>query len=227
MQTNQKAEVIPMRQDPGDKLRYPDLKARIEGALERHPRAPSEHGRLAWIAREFKTRFDVIVTRETVRRWVAGEAEPRHERREQLSQILGVTSTWLMTGYDPVADAKTNRTQGENAAADIVAGLLKLNGWTVSRPDAAKADIRAGRDGRHYDFAVFAAVKTITGEYHSSLTSAENTVTLVLLPVGPFAFDIVEVRGDVSGKVTITKSGDGYVSDTAKVIPITDLAGPI
>ena len=212
----------------GEVIRHPDLASRIQRAIEQHPTAPSEHGRLAWLVREFKTRFGIEMAREQARKWVMGVSEPRPERRDQLAEILGVTTTWLMTGYDPTRSAQTTRALNENAAADIVAGLLKMNGWSVSVPDSRKVDLRASLRGRHYDIEVVRALPTNDDTFKVQLPKdTSGAVILALVARGGFDFDLVEVRGDAGAGVILKSNDGGYSATGGEVFLIDDLAKPI
>lgn len=209
-------------------IRHPEMAARIEKAMDNNPHAPAARGRLAWVVREFKTRFNVDVTREAVRRWTTGMTAPRGETREQLAQVLGVNSTWMMTGYDPTGALSTTRATTENAAADVLAGLLKMSGWGVAVPDSRRVDIRASLGGRHYDFEVKAALPQGEGAFlYQVPRDTDGLVLLALVRKEAFGFDLLEVRGEPGAKVAIQKVGDGYRADGAEVVQIHDLSRPI
>jgi hypothetical protein len=208
-------------------VRHPELAARIQRALDIHPRAPNGRGQYAWLVREFKTRYDIEVTREGVRRWVIGEVEPRSERREQLAEILDVSVAWLMSGYDPTLTPKVSRSSQENPAADIVAGLLKLNGWVAAMPDSRRADIQANLRGRRYEFEVKSIPAERQAAFDVSVADVGDVVTLALIERDGFSFDLIEVRGEPGATVKVHKKADGYAATGGEVIRITDLKRPI
>jgi transcriptional regulator with XRE-family HTH domain len=76
-----------------------NFRARLLEACERHSGCPDlHHGRQVWLRRELAKR-GVIVSVETVRKWLAGESQPRETRAKALADVLEVDFGWLIVGF--------------------------------------------------------------------------------------------------------------------------------
>lgn len=208
-------------------IRHPEMARRIQLAIAQHPRIPSEHGRLAYIQREWKTRFDEEISREQVRRWVAGITEPRPDGRSKLAEILGVTVEWLMSGVGGPDEGRPALV--ENAAAELVMGAMRMNGWDV-RPDRRKEiDFVARFRGRSYAVQVKVARPDDQGAAQVKMPAdAEGKLILIVIPKGGVAYDLFEVRGAAGSTVRIQLGGDEVQhSGGAEVVRIEHLDRPL
>lgn len=210
-----------------NEIRHPEQARRLKLAIEQHPRIPSEHGRLAYIQREWKTRFDEEISREQVRRWVEGITEPRPDGRAKLAEILGVTVEWLMSGVGGPDEGRPALV--ENAAAELVMGAMRMNGWEV-RPDRRKEiDFIAKFRGRSYAVEVKVARPDDAGVAQVKMPAdAEGKLVLVVIPKGGVAYDLLEVRGPASATVRL-ELGDGEIQHSAgaEVLRIEHLDRPL
>ncbi len=119
------------------KPHHEEFARRFELAADANPSVPPLHyGRLNWFVDELKKRFDTSIKKETVRKWFAGEAMPRHEKLVQLAQILAVDPAWLSLGTDPEVPEKERKLR--NAAADgivnVLAGYVAMSGGHPAFP---------------------------------------------------------------------------------------------
>ncbi|MCB8839490.1 hypothetical protein [Aurantimonas sp. VKM B-3413] len=95
---------------------------------------PLNRGRLAWISEQLQKRYGASVSNEGVRRWLAGEGRPRADKNKMIAEILKVDPAWLMLGSSPeTAHKVVGATQ--NAAVNLLSGMLLAQGVTVATPD--------------------------------------------------------------------------------------------
>lgn len=76
---------------------------RLDKALTAHPRSPAGYGRNTWLIRELAHQ-NVVVSNETIRKWLTGEAMPRRDKMAALAKTLRVDETWLAMGAQPASD---------------------------------------------------------------------------------------------------------------------------
>lgn len=79
------------------------FKARLLEACDSAGVPDLHQGRLRWIRDEMGRRFNEPVTLEGVRKWLSGEAFPRHGKLTMLASILGVEPGWLSSGSPAIA----------------------------------------------------------------------------------------------------------------------------
>lgn len=120
---------------------FGDRMVRICDADQMIPSA--NYGRYAWIADQFKKRFDVEVSRETVRRWAAGESFPRPKMMDHLAEVLRTSRAWLAYGRKPDLSEKEKRqrTLSEVASTNLVSGFIQMNGGSCALPDDGESDL--------------------------------------------------------------------------------------
>lgn len=141
---------------------------RLDTACDANAHCPAmHHGRLTWIQRELQSRYDVSVSVETVRKWCAGESQPRPDKTAMLAEILQVDVAWLQLGIDP--DIPVRERKVRNAVADgavnLIAGLIRMDGGQPAFPnDGGTVDLHAIIQGAKYDFHI--ATADATGKFH-------------------------------------------------------------
>lgn len=123
------------REYPSDK----ELAKRMQAALDRAPHVPvRKHGRLTWVSREL-TRRGTKVTVETVRKWMAGEAQPRGANLDAVAALFDVDPGWLALGTAPAGSKREQSAAAISVtgAVHYVTGRMMLEGMTVALPDGA------------------------------------------------------------------------------------------
>lgn len=113
----------------------PDFAKRFNQACDNNDLCPPyNYGRLQWMADQLQSRFKVVVSKESVRRWASGEGRPRPDKGKMIAEILKVDESWLLLGIQPEGDRKTvGATQ--NAAVNLLSGMLLAREVTVAIPD--------------------------------------------------------------------------------------------
>lgn len=195
------------------------LSDRINATLDAHPHAPPrEWGRLSWLSRQFKDRFDVPVTKEAARKWLEGLSEPRASKRAQLAQILNVNETWLMTGHDPSAQSDGSALEkafSENAAAQLVAAHIAMAGGKVKFAPGGKnsPDVVALIKGVRYEFEIKVGRKGPDGWKVRVPKEREGQIALAVLPLDGFGIDIVEIDGKSGEEMVIQEKAGAYTAN--------------
>lgn len=114
-------------------------------------------GRLKWVVDQFDEKFGDRITTETVRKWKDGLTKPRQEKLQKLAVILDVDPTWLYLGTQPEVTPRQQvaRNASVNGAANVVAGMIELDGGRPAFPDNGNpADLTAIIKGALYNFRV-------------------------------------------------------------------------
>lgn len=120
-----------------------DLSDRITKACDGNAYCPPKHqGRYGWIRNELKSLNGTEVTIETVRKWIQGEARPRHDKLASLAQILGVDEGWLAYGADnPTPRERAAHNAAVDGAVNLVAGLIQMDGGAAAFPEDDKTGV--------------------------------------------------------------------------------------
>lgn len=191
---------------------HEDFAKRFIIACDNNPNVPEKHfGRLTWIANEFKKRYDVDVTSETVRKWNVGISRPHpHQKMIQLAEILRCELAWLSTGISEGVDQKQNkfRHQVADGAVNVIAGLVQMAG---SHPAFPTPEDQYAVDN-HID--LYAIIRGIQHAFHIVVgerskddvtfiipVEVKNAIVLGLIPEGGVKFSIVQIDGDSLDKV--------------------------
>ena len=75
---------------------YPIFSERLLSACDRNPVIPAHnHGRLGWISEKIQEESGISVTKETVRKWLAGIAQPRQRTLVCLAKVVDAVPAWL------------------------------------------------------------------------------------------------------------------------------------
>jgi transcriptional regulator with XRE-family HTH domain len=132
-----------------DRVNKDNFPQRLTAMIETHPECPQgTYGRLPFILAQLAKVTSNIVSPETVRKWLAGEAHPRRERVIALAEAFGADPAWLEHGYEKEArDAAA--TPDMSSEMMYVLGALELSGVSVAFAGAGDGyDLRAIA-GRH------------------------------------------------------------------------------
>lgn len=182
---------------PPRKIRSPEFAKRLESACDGNGLCPPMHkGRLTWVQRELSSRFKEDVSVETVRKWFAGEAQPRRDKTVMLAELLQVDVTWLEMGID--LDLAPRERKIRNATADgvvnLVAGLIQMDGGHPAFPDSAgPVDLHAIIRGAKYDLRIAAANEA--GVFHVPV-DYEGCIVLGVVKHG-FSVEIYEIGDEM------------------------------
>lgn len=175
----------------GKIIRDPAFAARLEQACDGNPHVPPmNYGRLTWIRGELSKRFQVDISLETVRKWVAGEAKPKQVRMSRLAQLLQVDEAWLSIGIEPDMKLRDRRARNAvaNGAINVLAGFVQMGGGAPAFPE--DSDVRANRD--HVD--LYAVIKGASYAFHVSLaTSTDDTTFRFSVPLSHESLLVVGV----------------------------------
>lgn len=208
-----------MSETPPQKvLKAADFAVRLAKAADASPHIPLVNfGRLRWVVDQFKTRFDVSITNETVRKWFAGEAMPRMEMTRYLAQLFEVDEAWLMLGQTPnvTPAARKIRDAQVDGVVNVVAGIIQMQGGHPAFPEDGdeQIDLFAIIKGAQYSFKV-ALAEQRDGALHFTLPAKTDKVVVIgaVMHEG-FRFDFYEIPGDVV-EAKGSRRG-GYVELTA------------
>jgi transcriptional regulator with XRE-family HTH domain len=135
---------------------------RLTAMIETHPECPQgTYGRLPFILAQLAKVTSDVVSPETVRKWLAGEAHPRRERVIALAEAFGADPAWLEHGYE--REARTTK-ECDSVPGEVmyVLGALELSGASVAFGGAgAGYDLRAVSGRNSVDLMI------LRGDYQS------------------------------------------------------------
>lgn len=117
---------------------------RLRSALEQHPACPPQlHGRQTWLRDHLEEDERIVVSLNTINKWLKGKSEPRREKVRVLSEVLRVDEAWLWTGRVAGADrVPTNAPAMSTHSAKLaLAGLIGMSGGAVSFPKDNTSDV--------------------------------------------------------------------------------------
>lgn len=229
MSATKRADRVASGKTDYGRVKDPDFARRIQRVMDSNPDIPPpNYGRLPWFVRAFDNKFGVIVTPETVRKWIEGISVPRMENRKMLAEILGVDEGWLVAGGDVSVDRKERRLRNAevDGAVNLVAGLIQMDGGNPAFPGGSPrntardgVDLYAVIRGAHYAFNVTTAIPTDDEQWRIPVPLArEDLMVLAIVRTGSFAFDILEIDEDAiahgafaSGAVVVPARKEGGV----------------
>jgi len=211
-------------------VREPEFAKRINEACDNHPDCPPLHyGRLTWLVNSFKTKFNVEITSETARKWIAGEVRPRPNSIALLAQLLEVDLAWLAVGSGSEVTREESKVRNAMAggAVNLVAGMIEMDGGHPAFPDpkdarAKNADLFAIIKGAQFSFKVTVGHPDGGKSWQFAIPNSYRDVfVLGLVRNGPFQWDILELDAETITKnrqskgghvvVTVDKRGSAYV----------------
>jgi hypothetical protein len=183
---------------------HEDFAKRFVIACDDNPNVPEMNfGRLTWIATEFKKRFNVDVTSETVRKWKMGISRPHpHQKMVQLAEILRCEVAWLATGVSDGVDKKQAkvRHQVADGAVNVIAGLVQMAGSHPAFPLPEDQfavenhiDLYAIIRGVQHAFHI-ATGEPVDGDVQFLIPiEVKNAIVLGIIPEGGLKFSIVQI----------------------------------
>lgn len=198
-----------------------DFARRLEIACDNSDHVPDHNfGRQTYIATELHKRFDVKVSRETARKWFAGEARPRPDKMRALAALLKVDEAWLALGMR--ADAQTGghhkpRSSITDGVVHLVIGMLSLNGASCAFPEqhdprAKNLHFYAIIAGRLAGVYVSLGEQVRNGFKFTIPEDCENTLVVGVIKRSPLQFDLYHLKS-----ATVLKAGarrDGVIELT-------------
>lgn len=211
------------------KILHPDFAERFQLACEGNPHVPPQHyGRLGWIVKEMKSRFDIKTTPETVRRWSSGEARPRTDKLRALAQLLQVDQAWLALGQQPTDTPKERRLRDaeRDGAVNLLAGAIRMCGGNPAFPtdDDTQAkenltDLFAIIKGAQY--AIHVTTPVIEGDKMTFAipVKARNSLALAVVMEPRLQFSFYELPWDQVEELGQMKSGNYHLE-----VPVSQLA---
>jgi transcriptional regulator with XRE-family HTH domain len=187
-------------------IRDPAFAKRLTQIVDNSPVVPAYNfGRLSWICDQFKERFNVSVSNESVRKWFSGEARPRPDKMRQLAEILRCDEAYLSLGKNPEMDlaAKQKHTRAVDGAVHILAGLINLSGHGVAfsdedDPRVHDIDLYSIIGGKKRSFKAMLARDM--GDWKYKFTSSPNpagVTNVVVVRTSPLRFDLLIVPPEV------------------------------
>ncbi|QXN71945.1 helix-turn-helix DNA binding domain protein [Rhodobacter phage RcPescado] len=206
---------------------HEDFARRFALACDDNPNVPEMNfGRLTWIANEFKKRFDVDVTSETVRKWNNGLSRPHpYKKMVQLAELLRCDVAWLATGASEGVDKKQNKVRHDVAdgSVNLIAGLVQMAGShpAFPREDDAFAvenhiDLYAIIRGVQHAFHIVVGEVKDDGVQFFVPVEVRNAIVLGIVPEGGIKFSVVRIDLDSADKVG-TRRGNMLV------VPLKDV----
>lgn len=150
-----------------------DFAKRLATACENHPLAPPFHGRQVWLARRLEEQYAIKVSRESVRKWFAGESVPRRGVLSAIANALDVDEVWLSLGVVPdlTPTEKRKHDATVNGGINLVAGFMQLSGSQISFPES---------DNDTFD--IFSIVKGKRRTFVVRLIKKENITSEIVIP---------------------------------------------
>lgn len=191
---------------------------RFNTACEGNPNVPEPYrGRLNWFVTQFDEKFGIVVTDETIRKWLAGLSRPHHSKMVALAEILRVDVAWLATGESNGVTKKQAmiRNQLASGSVNLVAGLIQMGGGHPAFP--AEGD--QGAEDNHVD--LYAIIRGVSKTYHIAAgeiaangeiefaipIQTGNATIIGVVPMGGLKYNIVEID-KASVEQQGTRSGD-------------------
>lgn len=178
--------------------------SRLNQACDEHPEIPPiNQGRLVFLQKALAAKLGKKVSPETVSRWLRGENVARQKNLDALSEILGVTPSWLQYGLNADTVAAPNRRTLARASGvtHILAGIAGMDGAGVAYPAEVKGgrsaiDLHLTIEGALYNVKVLLVEELKDGTLAFETPPREPDVILIgVLREGPgFSFKLFEIR---------------------------------
>jgi hypothetical protein len=185
---------------------HKDFAKRLVQACDGNANVPlPNHGRLRWFVDQLDEQFGIKSTPETIRKWMAGEALPRHKSIHALAQTLKVDEAWLSIGKAPELDERQQKLRNAQAdgAVNVVTGFIQMGGGHPAFPEEKDQrardehiDIYAIIKGAQYAFHIAVATQEESGWRFAIPIGAENTVIIGLIRTGPLSVDLLELDSE-------------------------------
>lgn len=125
-----------------------DFAARLNQACDSaHPPIPHGRGRRAELRRRV-ARHQLVVSGESVRKWLSGESIPSMDNLRHVAVALSCDADWLLTGRNPPTGDGSRHHCAEPPAAyrpdHLSTEALELAEYYDHLPAAIRSELRAG-----------------------------------------------------------------------------------
>ncbi|MFC3724475.1 helix-turn-helix domain-containing protein [Neoaquamicrobium sediminum] len=190
------------------------LARRIEEACNLADHIPEYNfGRIRWMVDEL-AKHGVTASKESVRKWFAGESRPRPDKLRILAKILKVDEAWLAFGSKPAMTTEKEQLANVDGAVNLVAGLFAMNGinygWANGKDNVHFHAIVKGQSR-----AIFVASGTVTksGVTFALPIQSEESIIIGVVKRGMLSYDLYRLPYAMISKSGLSKGG--YVELTA------------
>lgn len=200
---------------------------RFEEACNLSDHVPAyNHGRLRFIQDELAA-LGIKASRETVRKWYAGEARPRPDKMKALARILKVDEAWLSIGTKPAMTPVKTQVANVEGAVNVVAGIFAMNGASYAWAEDGDEGVHfvAIYKAKKYSVYVAAGEELADGIRFNLPNSYEGKLLVGLIRKGAVnvaLFQIPEAMVEAAG----VKMG-GHVELTAQIVGSVMMAGGV
>lgn len=192
-------------------------------------------GRLRYIQEEL-AKHGISVSRETVRKWSAGETRPRRDKMRALAQILRVDEAWFAMGVKPTLAPVKEQVANVEGSINLVAGIFAMNGanyaWP-SEPDESLHFVTIYKS-RQYSVYVAAGEVSSSGVKFYFPNKYEGKLLIGFIKRGPMTFDLYRIPENMVSKagkkkggyieVSATESGDVLLAAGVRAPKMVDLS---
>lgn len=199
--------------NPAKTLSAPDFAVRLTKAADANPHFPPHNfGRLRWVVDQFDSRFHVKVSPETVRKWFAGEARPRHEMALRLAELFEVDHAWLTFGEGantPLSERKLRDAQ-RSGVVNVVAGVIQMQGGHPAFPEGEASedvDVFAIIKGAQYNLKVCLGTATDNGLQFALPPKGTKALLIGVVMRDRFCFDFYEIEPSVFESPGVRRGG--------------------
>lgn len=198
-----------------------DFGRRLTIACDNSDHVPDHNfGRQTYIATELDRRYGVKISRETVRKWFAGEVRPRPDKMKVLAALLKVDEAWLALGMKPDAQGSGDRRLRSiigDGTIHLVIGMFTLNGASCAFPEqhdprAKSLHFYAILASRLSGVYVSLGEKVRSGFKFTIPEDCEHTLVIGVIKRTPMQFDLYHLKSP-----TVLKCGakrDGWIELT-------------
>lgn len=181
---------------------------RLEEACNLADHVPEYNfGRLRFVGDELEKR-GVKASKESVRKWFAGEARPRPPKMKVLAQILKVDEAWLSLGIKPSMVSTREHSANVDGSVNLVAGLLSMNGVTCGWANGKdNVHFHAIIEGKSHGVFVAMANESKTGMKFTLPIDVEDRLIIGVIKRGPLDYDLYRIPQNMVSKSALKKGG--------------------
>lgn len=156
------------------------------------------------------------VSQEAVRKWFAGEAQPRPPKMKELSELLEVEESWLALGVAPELDRREKRrhNRNTNGAVLLLMGTIELAGGSTAQPSekdpkSTYVDFYSIHRGQQYAFHVSLGREVAPAQFEVIVPRKFKDVrNIALIRSAPNRVDFIEMSAQAIDANKIKKGGD-------------------
>ncbi|MCG5243534.1 helix-turn-helix domain-containing protein [Azospirillum doebereinerae] len=201
----EKGKEIALRPAPAKATAYRhlDFAKRFRDASDDSGLVPQlNKGRLMWFKHHLEKDFNIEVTKETVRKWMAGEVIPRNEKMRALAELLKVDEGWLAFGISADTGISARASALQSGAATVLAGFMQLNGANIAIPEAGSPDDFAGfyviLNGKMRKICAAPSEMLNRDEYRLYIPNRySDCIVTTVLHTGPLEIEILKLPHDM------------------------------